>query len=58
MRKANLFGDILEIQNIFVLLDISSVKGVMLENIQEVNLTIKFSLRVCAPEVNNSDHTR
>ena len=58
MRKSNLFGDILKIQNIFVLLDISSVKGVMLENIQEVNLTkLQLSL-VCAPEVNNSDHTR
>ena len=33
VRKANLFDYILEIQNIFVLLNSSSIRGVMIQNI-------------------------
>ena len=39
MRNANLFSYILEIQNIFILLNITStVKGVMIDNIEDFNL--------------------
>ena len=33
VRKTNVFGYILEIQNIFVLLNSSSIRGVMIQNI-------------------------
>ena len=46
IRLSSLSGNILEVQNISAVLNISSVRGVMMKNIKDFNLQKQFNL-VC-----------